>query len=72
MTSQHVEEDDDDVVVVVFPVVQGGVELRGDARVPLAPAPGSPHLLLLPGSDQVADTSGDPAGHLDHPVLLGV
>ena len=72
MTSPHVEEDDEDVVLVVFPVVPGGVELRGAARVPLATAPGSPHLLLLPGSNQVADTSGDQAGDLDHPNLLGV
>ena len=31
MTSQHVEEDDEDVVLVIFPVVPGGVELRGAA-----------------------------------------
>ena len=57
---------------VVIPEVPGGEQLRGAARVPLPPAPGPPHLLLLPGSDQVADTSGDQAGHLDHPVLLAL
>ena len=56
----------------VLPLVPGGVRLGGPARVPLAPAPGAPLLLLLPGSDQVADTSGDQARHLDHPVLLAL
>ena len=57
---------------VVIPEVPGGEQLSGAARVPLPPAPGPPHLLLLPGSDQVADTSGDQARHLDHPVLLAL
>ena len=68
---QHVEEELE-VVPAVDPLFPGGGELRGAARVSLPPAPGAPHLLLLPGSDQVADTSGDQAGDLDHPVLLGV
>ena len=55
---------------VVIPEVPGGEQLRGAARVSLPPAPGAPHLLLLPGRHQVEDTPGDQAGHLDCPDLV--
>ena len=72
MTPQHVEQEDVVVVVLLLPVEPGGGQHRGATRVPLPPAPGAPHLLLLPGSDQVEDTGGDQAGHLDRPDVLGV
>ena len=54
----------------VEPVLLGGDELPGAARVPLPAGAGPPHLLLLPVSDQLEPPWPEQARHLDHPVLL--